>query len=130
MIDQIEERTGARPRTLLADGGHAKVEDIVLVERRGVAAIVPPSERAKPIEQLRREGAGPEIIAWRERMETAEAKEQYRARASLCELNNAHQKSLHGIRQFLVRGTAKVTCVVLMGAIATNLTQFMSALIR
>ena len=129
MIDQIEQRTGALPKTLLADGGHAKGEDIVQVERCGVAVIVPPSERAKPIEQLRREGAAPEIIAWRERMQTGEAKEQYRARASLCELANAHQKSLHGIRQFLVRGTAKVTCVVLMSAIATNLTQFANALI-
>ena len=120
MIEQIEKRTGERPTSLLADGGHAKLEDIVQVEKQGVAAIVPPSERAKPIEQLRREGAAPEIIAWRERMQTHEAKELYRARASLCELNNAHQKGLHGIRQFLVRGIAKVTCVVLMSAIATN----------
>jgi transposase len=130
MLDQIQRRTGALPSTLLADGGHAKMEDIVQVEERGVVVIMPPSERAKPIEQLRREGAAPQILSWRERMETAEAKKLYRARASLCELNNAHQKSLHGIRQFLVRGTAKVMCVVLMGAIATNLTQFAGALIR
>ena len=44
------------------------------------------------------------IVAWRERMQTDEAKEIYRARASLCELPNAHFKSRLGLSQFLVRG--------------------------
>ena len=129
MVEQIERRAGAYPKTLLADGGHVRHEDLVATERHGVAVIMPPSERAKSIETLRQEGAPPEVIAWRERMETPEAKEQYRARASLCELNNAHQKSHHGIDQFLVRGLAKVTCVILMGAVATNLMQFGAALL-
>ena len=129
MVEQIQQRTGAYPKTLLADGGHENHADIVRTEQHGVAVVMPPSERAKPIEKLRAEGAAPELIAWRERMETPEAKEQYRARASLCELNNAHQKSHHGIAQVLVRGVAKTTCVILMGAIATNLMQFGSALL-
>jgi transposase len=129
MIEQIEQRTGTRPSTVLADGGHAKLTDIVQAERLGVIMIVPPHDLAKPIARLHAEGAAPEIIAWRERMETPEAKEQYRARSGLCEMNNAHQKSHHGIRQFLVRGIEKVTCVVLMGAIATNLMQFNAALL-
>jgi transposase len=126
MAEQILARTGALPKTMLADGGHARNDDIVRVEQLGVAVIVPPSERAKSIEKLREEGAAPEVIAWRERQETPEAKEQYRARASLCELANAHQKSLHGIRQFLVRGIPKATCVILMSAITANLLQFAS----
>ena len=129
MVRQIEARTGARPATVLADGGHAKLEDIVETERLGVKVIVPPSERAKPVEVLRREGAPPEIIAWRERLENPEAKEQYRARASLCELANAHQKSHHGITQSLVRGIPRATCVILMGAITANLMQFATRLI-
>ena len=129
MVEQIAQRAGAYPKSLLVDGGHARHEDIVGTERHGVAVILPPSERAKSIETLRQEGAPSEVIAWRERMETPEATEQYRARASLCELNNAHQKSHHGLDQFLVRGLAKVTCVVLLGALATNLTQFGAALL-
>jgi len=50
----------------------------------------------------------------------------YRARASLCELLNAHVRS---IDQFLVRGLAKVTSVVLLGAIATNLLQHAATLL-
>ena len=89
---------------------------------QGIDTLVPPAKNAKSIETLKTDGAPAEVIAWRERMETPEAKELYRARAGLCELTNANQKSLHGITQFLVRGIDKVTCIVLMSAIASNLT--------
>jgi len=123
MTEQIEERTGELPTTLLADGGHAKAEDIVATMAKGVDALVPPAENAKSIEQLKLEGAPAGVIAWRERMETPEAKETYRARAGLCELANAHQKSHHNITELLVRGVDKVTCVILMSALASNLAQ-------
>lgn len=71
----------------------------------------------------------PAIVAWRARMETDEAKQRYRARASLCELMNAHLRTHHGIDRFLVRGLAKVTCVALLGAIASNLTQHATTLL-
>lgn len=123
MVGQIEERTGARPGALLADAGHAKHEDIAATRGQGVDVLVAVPDNAKAIERLRQEGADPEVIAWRERMETDEAKRLYRARAGLAELNNAHQKTHHGIAQVLVRGIAKVTCVVLLNAIGSNLLQ-------
>jgi transposase len=123
MVEQIEERTGQRPAVLLADGGHAKSEDIAATRRKDVDVIVPPAENARPIEKLKTEGADPEVIAWRERMETDEAKQLYRGRAGLAELANAHQKTHHGITQVLVRGVAKVTCVILLNAIGSNLLQ-------
>ena len=43
-----------------------------------------------------------------------------RARASLCELSNAHLKCHHGIAHVLVRGLEKVTCMALLGGIAAN----------
>lgn len=123
MVQQIEERTGQLPTVLLADGGHAKAEDITATMRMGIDVIVPPAETAKSIEKLKAEGATPEVIAWRERMETDDAKKLYRARAGLVELANAHQKTHHGIAQLLVRGVAKVTCVMLLNAIGSNLLQ-------
>lgn len=123
MVEQIEERTGQHPVVLLADGGHTKTEDIVATRRMGVDVLVPPAETAKTIEQLQTSGADPEVIAWRERMETDEAKKLYRARAGLVELANAHQKTHHGITQVLVRGAAKVTCVILLNAIGSNILQ-------
>jgi transposase len=130
MVEQIQERTGELPKVVLADGGHAKNEDIAAVRAKGVDVLVPPPEKAKPIEQLRQQGAEPEVIAWREQMQTPEAKEKYRARAGLCELSNAHQKSHHALTQFVVRGVDKVTCVVLLSAIASNVTQHAAHLLR
>lgn len=123
MASQIEERTGLLPGVLLADGGHAKHADIAATRQKGVDVLVAVPDNAKSIEQLRQEGADPEVIAWRERMETEEAKQLYRARAGLAELANAHQKSHHGIAQVLVRGITKVTSVVLLSAIGFNLLQ-------
>lgn len=123
MVKQIEERTGQRPAVLLADTGHAKAEDIAATRRMGVDVLVPPAETAKAIEKLKADGADPEVVDWRERMETDEAKQLYRARAGLVELANAHQKSHHGIEQVLVRGISKITCVILLHAILSNLVQ-------
>jgi hypothetical protein len=80
MVEQIEARSGQRPGALLADGGHVKSEDISAT-RSGVDVLVPPQETAKAIEKLKAEGADPQLIAWRERMDTDEAKQIYRARA-------------------------------------------------
>ena len=123
MAEQIEQRTGALPKTMLADGGFAKCEDIISTMSKGIDVVVPPPDTARAIEQLKREGAAPDLIAWRERMNTPEAKQLYRARAGLCELANAHQKTHHGITQFLVKGIEKVTCVALLSALASNLMQ-------
>ncbi len=129
MATQVEQRTGQLPKAVLADGGHAKAEDITALRGMGVDVLVPSAENAKSVEQLKKEGAAPEVIAWRERMETPDAAQTYRARAGLCELANAHQKSHHGLEQFLVRGLEKVTCVTLLSAIAFNLSQHASHLL-
>jgi len=123
MAEQIMERTGKLPAVLLADTGHAKHTDIAAMRHKGIDVLIPPADNAKSIEQLKQEGADPQVIAWRERMETAEAKDLYRARAGLSELNNAHQKIHHGIERVLVKGIGKVTCVVVLNAIASNLLQ-------
>jgi transposase len=130
MVEQIERRTGELPGALLADSGHAKNEDIAAVHKKGIDVIVPPPETAKPIETLKQDkGTDPDVLAWRERMETDEAKKLYQARAGLAELNNAHQKTHHGIQQFLVKGIAKATCVVLLHALTSNILQHADALL-
>jgi transposase len=108
MVDDIKRRTGAVPDKLLADSGHASHDDIRKVTERGVEALVAVPERSK------QPGANadddPAIGAWRARMETEEAQRLYRARASLCELTNAHGRA-HGLQHFFVRGLGKVTWV-------------------
>lgn len=127
MLDEIELRTGQLPITLLADANHAAHDCIRAASEAGVEVLVAVPERSQ------KPGANadddPAIVAWRERMETDEAKKIYRARASLCELMNAHLRTHHGVDQFLVRGLAKVTCVALLGAIASNLLQHANVLL-
>jgi transposase len=129
MAEQVQARTGVLPKVVLADGGHAKFYDIVAMRKSGIDILVPVAENAKSIDRLKSEGVDAEVIAWRMQMETPEAKELYRARAGLAELPNAHQKTHHGISQFLVEGLDKVTCVVLMSAIASNLVQHAARLL-
>lgn len=127
MLDDIERRTGQLPDALLADANHASHDAIRDATARGVEAIIAVPERSRE--------AGPHadtdeaIAAWRARMETPEAQKLYRARASLCELMNAHARTHHGLDHFLVRGLQKVTCVVLLTTIASNLLQHAATLL-
>jgi len=52
--------------------GHHKLSDFRVGHRD---VLVPPADNARSIEDLKRRGEAPEVIAWRERMETPEAKD-------------------------------------------------------
>jgi len=128
MLDEIERRTGALPTVLLADANHAHHACIRTAAEQNVELLVAvPKRSRKPISS--NADIHPAIVAWRARMETGEAQTLYRARASLCELSNAHLRTHHGVNEFLVRGLAKVTCVVLLAAITSNLLQHAAALL-
>jgi transposase len=128
LLTQTEQRTGQRPKTLLADANHAAHACIRNATAAGVEVLI--AVPARTLEGGVHADDDPAIIAWRARMETEEAKKLYRARASLCELMNAHLRVHHGVDKFLVRGLAKVTCVVLLAAITSNLLQHAHALLR
>jgi transposase len=127
MLDEIERGTGELPKVLLADANHASHACIRTAAEKGVELLVAvPKPSKKPGANA---DTDPAIVAWRTRMETEEAQKLYRARASLCELMNAHLRTHHGVNEFLVRGVAKVTCVVLLAAITSNLLQHATALL-
>jgi len=128
MLDEIKQRTGQLPDVLLADANHAAHDCIRTATEAGVEVLVAVPKRSQTAGA--QADADPAIVAWRERMTTDEAKKLYRARASLCELMNAHLRTHHGVDQFLVRGLAKVTCVALLGAITSNLLQHAATLLR
>jgi transposase len=129
MLVEIERRTGQLPKTLLADANHAAHDCIRAATDAGVEVFVAVPKRSQSQHAGARADLDPAVVAWRERMTTDEAKVVYRARASLCELINAHLRSHHGVEQFLVRGLAKVTCVALLAAIASNVLQHASTLL-
>jgi hypothetical protein len=59
--------------------------------------------------------------AWRARMKTKSAHAIYTQRAATAETINADQQTWRGMHQFGVRGTAKVSCVVLLAALMRNI---------
>jgi transposase len=127
MLDDIGARSGHLPKTLLADANHGKHECIRNAASRGVEVVIAPPKNAKPL--VPRADAADPVVQWRLRMASEAGQKRYRARASLCELTNAHQRSRHGLTQFLVRGLPKVTCVVLLGAVAANILQHLATLL-
>ena len=128
-LEQVERRIGRLPEAYLIDGNFAKREDITALERRGVTVYAPTrsprtttSGRTKA--EPRRDDT-PEVAAWRQRMETEEAKEIYKGRAATSECVNAHARR-HSLTQLLVRGVDKVRSVLLLVAITHNLLRWMA----
>jgi transposase len=123
MVDQLQQRYGQAPEEMLVDGGFAKKEDIEKMASPEVGTTVyapvqkPKKEDRDPHQG--RPGDSAAIADWRVRMGTPEAKEIYKERASTAECVNAISRN-RGLRQFLVRGLAKVRTVALWFAIAHN----------
>ena len=122
MEEQVVKRTGQHPKSYLIDGGFATREDITALEQRTVTVYAPvrlPRNRPEQERYQPRYEDGPEVVQWRQRMSTEEAKAVYRQRGSVAEWTNA-QVRLHGVSQFTVRGLAKITSVMLLVAVAHN----------
>lgn len=106
------------------DGGFATQEDLESVGQRGVTVFAPVKEAERQKRQgkdpyVAKPGDTPQVAAWRERMGTEEAKEQYKQR-SKTEWPNAECRN-RGLQQFLVRGLERVKSVVLWYALIHNL---------
>lgn len=116
MVKQIEERTGELPKAVLADANHGKHTCIEALVAKGITPLV-------ALTKIVARSNAPAIRQWHETMQSEEGKRAYKPRAGLVELVNAHLKDRFGLEKVLVRGTTKVTCVMLLGALAFNLLQ-------
>lgn len=124
MEEQVSERAGKPPERYLLDAGFINLKQIEEMKRSGVEVYAPPkpSRGGRPPKAKDR----PEVARWRARMATEEGKRVYKDRCSSAEWVNAQMRERHGVRQFNVRGLAKVTAVVLLVAIAHNLLRWMA----
>lgn len=121
-VDEIKARTGKSPGSYLVDGGYAKKESIVKLERDGIPVYVPPAKNPKTQDPSKRQRKiPPEVTACRDRMQTDEAKELYKLRAATIETINGDLKTHRGLGQFTVRGIDKATTVLLMSVLSYNL---------
>jgi transposase len=127
MEAQVARRGGIHPKDYLIDGGFAKLDTITNLAKRSVSVYAPvkiprntANSRSDP-----RWGDTPEVIEWRQRMETEKARSIYRFRAATAEWTNA-QVRCHGLAKLTVRGLSKVLNVVLLAAIGHNLLRWTS----
>ncbi len=128
METQVAQRTGVHPGDYLIDGGYAQRETITTLTQREItvyAPVRPPRTTTSGRQRnTPRNDDTPEVVAWRRRMETEEAKAIYKLRAATAEWTNAQARS-HGLTQFTVRGGKKILSVVLLVAIAHNLMRWL-----
>ena len=132
-VKEIERRYGAKPSSMLADGGYDSKEQIEKAHEIGVEAFVPvrpakekpadaepdPKAEARAARDQSKEGPG--IKAWRERMAKEESLALYRQRFA-CERPHADARN-RGLQRLMVRGLKKVRAVGLWYVIAYNFLQ-------
>lgn len=66
----------------------------------------------------------PAVVAFRAKMETAEAKQIYRQRGAVAEFPNAWIKDKLGLRQFRLRGLIKVRMEAVWACLTYNIQQW------
>lgn len=127
-VERIKKRYGRTPRDILADGGFAKRDDIQVLSQAPLNCVVylpPPKLKPGGRSYSPHEDEPAEVNAWRARMATDQAKVIYKERASSVECVNAQVRN-RGLRQVQVRGLKKTRAVVLLYALAHNLTRLAS----
>jgi transposase len=131
MLDQLRERYGRCPAEMLVDGGFATVNGIQAAAKSGsrVYAPVKPPKNPRNDPYRPRRSDSPAVAEWRARMATQEAKEIYKQRAATAECVNAQLRN-RGLRQFPVRGMLKAKAIVLMHALAHNLSRMLNPNLR
>lgn len=124
MHADIQERYDKTPERYLVDCGFNSKDDITTLERRGTEVYSPIHSEQQMLERgndpyAKQEGDSPEMVAYRERMKTPEAKAIYQQRSSIAEYPNAEFRN-RGLRQFRIRGLAKAKATALLHAITFN----------
>jgi transposase len=128
MVEQVAERCGETPERWLVDAGYPAHEQLDAVAAKTVVyAPVPKAKDENADPHQPKPGDSAAVAAWRSRMGSEQAKTIYKDRAATAECVNAQARN-RGLTRLLVRGKAKVKCVVLLHALAHNLMR-MAALI-
>ena len=131
MMEQVEKRTGVRPKEILVDNGYAVREEITELEQKGIRVYAPvkDEEKAKAVGRdpyATRRGDTPDVAAWRKRMGTEEAKAIYRLRGQTAEWANAQSRN-RGLQQFRLRGLTKVTREATWYALSHNIARLLAS---
>lgn len=125
MMEQIEERTGQRPKEVLLDAGYSSKQTINKLDELGVTVYAAPQKHGKkdPFTVLPTDS--PAVAQWRQRMASDEGKEIYKRRVEH-ERINADVRTRRTLDRMLVRGIGKVTTVAVLNVLTYNLLRWIS----
>lgn len=130
MRAEVERRTAVAVKTHVTDAGYLNKATVEREAADGVNRIMPlPTNPGGTPATAPQPRDGPGVRAWRERMQTDEARNLLRQRCGIAETPNADLKTHRSLERMLVRGRGKVTNVMLIGAIVYNLMLFAQTLI-
>lgn len=124
MHETISETYQKIPEKYLVDCGFSTKDDITQVETAGTAVLAPIYGEKKLLKEGKdphgpRRGDTGEVLIFKQRMATDEAKTLYKQRASIAEFPNAEFRN-RGLTQFRTRGLIKVKAEALWHAITFN----------
>ncbi len=121
MIEQIERRTGHKPREYLADAAYADKKSVQRLAEMDVTfygAVPVRAGKDDPFKPEMTDSAA--VSAWRKRMGSKAGQAIYKDRSATSERINADVRTYRTLDRMLVRGTAKVLCIALWNALALN----------
>jgi transposase len=122
MVDEVERRTGKKPKEWLVDGGYASLNDIQAAGEQGVKVLAPlPKPKSPDVDPHQPKKNDEEHVgAWRKRMGTDAAKETYKLRGATSECANADLRAHRGLQHLPVRGIEKTLTVGIWMALTYN----------
>jgi transposase len=126
LVDGIEDNLGRKPREASADAGYLSEANLQALADRGIGAYIA-TGRAKHPGDAKRKIAGPLAKAMRNKLKRAGWRSRYRLRKQTVEPVFGQIKQARGFRQFLLRGSEKVTAEWALICTAHNLTKLARA---
>jgi transposase len=129
LVEQIEQRCGSPPVVALADSGFYSNENLVSLSERGVQAYIPDTQLASELNTGRRLRNGnmvpshKELKRMRRRLRSPAGRRMYARRKALVEPAWGVLKQQRGMRQFRLRGLAKVGIELTLATLAYNVTR-------
>lgn len=126
MIERVEQECGERPRQVSADSGFFRQENLHALEALGIDGYVPDSHLAHELNwgrRVRRNGAArdPAQQRLRRKLRSPAGRATYGRRKQIVEPRLGTLKTEHGMRQFRMRGLAKVAVELTLATTACNL---------
>jgi transposase len=129
LLDQLEQEQHTVPGAVLTDSGFVDQDDVSRWEQKQVQVLMPPKNAKQeqqagrdPYARKRRDSDA--VAAWRARMGTAAARQQYRRRAPVAEGIHAQQAN-RGWRRFRLRSLAKVVIEACWQAFGQNVVRLL-----